>query len=120
MRLLNQFALEEQRTEIHFHYMKLINIIFISKFSMNYLVAHHKSKSVSVYWEFMFTRSMFETEDMMKQSELLNQVAQLIDDGQIKTTVSQVLSPINATNLIKAHQQIESGSTKGKIVLHGF
>ena len=68
----------------------------------------------------MFTRSMFETEDMMKQSELLNQVAQLIDDGQIKTTVSQVLSPINATNLIKAHQQIESGSTKGKIVLHGF
>ncbi|MFV5385216.1 zinc-binding alcohol dehydrogenase family protein [Acinetobacter junii] len=79
-----------------------------------------KSKSVSVYWEFMFTRSMFETEDMMKQSELLNQVAQLIDDGQIKTTVSQVLSPINATNLIKAHQQIESGSTKGKIVLHGF
>lgn len=79
-----------------------------------------KSKSVSVYWEFMFTRSMFETEDMMKQSKLLNQVAQLIDDGQIKTTVSQVLSPINATNLIKAHQQIESGSTKGKIVLHGF
>lgn len=79
-----------------------------------------KSKSVSVYWEFMFTRSMFETEDMIKQSELLNQVAQLIDDGQIKTTVSQVLSPINATNLIKAHQQIESGSTKGKIVLHGF
>lgn len=79
-----------------------------------------KSKSVSVYWEFMFTRSMFETEDMMKQSELLNQVAQLIDDGQIKTTLSQVLSPINATNLIKAHQQIESGSTKGKIVLHGF
>ncbi|WP_039909224.1 zinc-binding alcohol dehydrogenase family protein [Acinetobacter beijerinckii] len=79
-----------------------------------------KSKSVSVHWEFMFTRSMYQTEDMIKQSELLNQVAQLVDDGQIKTTVNQVLSPINAENLITAHQQIESGSTKGKIVLHGF
>ncbi|MCU4379057.1 zinc-binding alcohol dehydrogenase family protein [Acinetobacter haemolyticus] len=79
-----------------------------------------KSKSVSVHWEFMFTRSMYQTEDMIKQSELLNQVAQLVDDGRIKTTVSQVLSPINAENLITAHQQIESGSTKGKIVLHGF
>lgn len=79
-----------------------------------------KSKSVSVHWEFMFTRSMYQTEDMIKQSELLNQVSQLVDDGRIKTTVSQVLSPINAENLITAHQQIESGSTKGKIVLHGF
>lgn len=68
----------------------------------------------------MFTRSMYQTEDMIKQSELLNQVSQLVDDGRIKTTVSQVLSPINAENLITAHQQIESGSTKGKIVLHGF
>lgn len=79
-----------------------------------------KSKSVSAHWEFMFTRSMYQTEDMIKQSELLNQVSQLVDDGRIKTTVSQVLSPINAENLITAHQQIESGSTKGKIVLHGF
>ncbi|QER40638.1 zinc-binding alcohol dehydrogenase family protein [Acinetobacter suaedae] len=79
-----------------------------------------KSKSVSVHWEFMFTRSMYQTEDVIKQSELLNQVSQLVDDGRIKTTVSQVLSPINAENLITAHQQIESGSTKGKIVLHGF
>ncbi|ENW16149.1 zinc-containing alcohol dehydrogenase [Acinetobacter haemolyticus CIP 64.3 = MTCC 9819] len=79
-----------------------------------------KSKSVSVHWEFMFTRSMYQTEDIIKQSELLNQVSQLVDDGRIKTTVSQVLSPINAENLITAHQQIESGSTKGKIVLHGF
>jgi len=79
-----------------------------------------KSKSVSVHWEFMFTRSMFQTEDMIKQSELLNQVAKLVDEGKIKTTVSQVLSPINAKNLKLVHQQIESGTTKGKIVLHGF
>lgn len=79
-----------------------------------------KSKSVSVHWEFMFTRSMFQTEDMEKQSELLNEVSKLVDEGKIKTTVSQVLSPINAKNLKRVHQQIESGTTKGKIVLHRF
>lgn len=79
-----------------------------------------KSKSVSVHWEFMFTRSMFQTEDMEKQSELLNEISKLVDEGKIKTTVTQVLSPINAENLKRVHQQIESGTTKGKIVLHGF
>ncbi|GLG85054.1 zinc-binding alcohol dehydrogenase family protein [Acinetobacter calcoaceticus] len=79
-----------------------------------------KSKSVSVHWEFMFTRSMYQTQDMVKQSELLNEISELVDAGKIKTTLSQVLSPINAQNLKLAHQQIESGTTKGKIVLHGF
>ena len=79
-----------------------------------------KSKSVSVHWEFMFTRSMFQTEDMQKQSDLLNEVSKLVDEGKIKTTVTEVLSPINAENLKQVHQQIESGTTKGKIVLHGF
>ncbi|WP_111855544.1 zinc-binding alcohol dehydrogenase family protein [Acinetobacter oleivorans] len=79
-----------------------------------------KSKSVSVHWEFMFTRSMFQTEDMQKQSELLNEVSKLVDEGKIKTTVTEVISPINAENLKRVHQQIESGTTKGKIVLHGF
>jgi len=79
-----------------------------------------KSKSVSVHWEFMFTRSMFQTEDMAKQSELLNKVSKLVDEGKIKTTVTEVLSPIDAENLKQVHEQIESGTTKGKIVLHGF
>ncbi|AWL20609.1 zinc-binding alcohol dehydrogenase family protein [Acinetobacter nosocomialis] len=79
-----------------------------------------KSKSVSVHWEFMFTRSMFKTTDMQKQSELLNEVSKLVEEGKIKTTVTEVLSPINAENLKQIHQQIESGKTKGKIVLHGF
>lgn len=79
-----------------------------------------KSKSVSVHWEFMFTRSMFQTEDMEKQSELLNEISKLVDEGKIKTTVTQILSPINAENLKRVHQQIESGTTKGKIVLQGF
>ena len=76
-----------------------------------------KSKSINFTWELMFTRSLFETDDMIEQHYLLNRVAELIDSGRIKTTLNQVLSPINAENLRLAHAQLESGRTIGKIVL---
>ena len=76
-----------------------------------------KNKSVTFTWELMFTRSLFETDDMIEQHHLLNRVADLIDSGKIITTLNQVLSPINASNLRQVHAQIESGTTIGKIVL---
>lgn len=79
-----------------------------------------KRKSVSIHWELMFTRSIFETADMAEQGKLLNKVAKLIDDGRIKTTLAEVFRPINAENLRKAHAILESGKSKGKIVLEGF
>jgi NADPH2:quinone reductase len=79
-----------------------------------------KRKSVSVHWEFMYTRSMFNTADMSEQGELLNSVAQLVDDGAIRTTLAEVFGPINAANLKRAHAFIESGKSRGKIVLEGF
>lgn len=79
-----------------------------------------KNKSVTFTWELMFTRSLFETDDMIEQHHLLNRVAGLIDEGKIVTTLNQVLSPINADNLRKAHAQIESGTTIGKIVLENW
>ena len=79
-----------------------------------------KTKSATFVWEFMFTRSMHKTEDMFVQHEILQRVAQLIDDGTLTTTLNQVLSPINAANLRKAHAQLESGTTIGKLVLSGW
>lgn len=79
-----------------------------------------KRKSLSLHWELMFTRSLFETPDMIKQHELLNKVANLLDEGTIKTTLSQALDGINAGNLRKAHALIESGQARGKIVLEAF
>jgi len=79
-----------------------------------------KGKAVSTHWELMFTRSLFGTSDMDEQGKLLNAVAALIDEGKVRTTVSEVLSPINADNLKKAHGLIETGKAKGKIVLEGF
>jgi zinc-binding alcohol dehydrogenase family protein len=79
-----------------------------------------KSKSVGFIWEFMFTRSMFNTEDMVNQGHLLNDIANMIDDNKIKTTINKILSPINAKNLRKAHKSLEEGRTIGKIVLTEF
>ncbi len=79
-----------------------------------------KTKSVAFVWEFMFTRSMFKTDDTIAQHHILQRVAQLIDDGILTTTLNQVLKPINAANLRKAHAQLESGSTIGKLVLSGW
>lgn len=79
-----------------------------------------KRKSVSLHWEFMFTRSMFETDDMAQQHQLLDDVAQLVDTGVIKTTLGERYGAINAANLKRAHALIESNRAKGKIVLEGF
>lgn len=79
-----------------------------------------KRKSISTHWELMFTRAMFETEDMPQQGEILRQLATLVDDGKVQTTLDAVLGPINVENLTQAHQLIESGKAKGKIVLSGF
>ncbi|PRH87371.1 zinc-binding alcohol dehydrogenase family protein [Labrys okinawensis] len=79
-----------------------------------------KRKAVSIHWELMFTRAIFETPDMGEQGKLLDEVGELIDAGNIRTTLSQVLRPINAENLKQAHALIESGRAKGKIVLEGF
>jgi NADPH2:quinone reductase len=79
-----------------------------------------KSKSASFHWTFMFTRSMFETSDMNKQSWILDQASALIDAGKIRSTHNETLRPINATNLRAVHAKIESGKAVGKITLAGW
>ena len=79
-----------------------------------------QQKSVTFAWELMFTKSLFRTPDMISQHHLLNTVADLIDNNKIKSTLTDVLSPINAENLRSAHKKLESGITIGKIVLSRF
>ena len=83
-------------------------------------VTQLKRKSLSLHWELMFTRSLFETPDMIAQHRLLNEMAELVDAGVIRTTLGDHFGTINAVNLKRAHALIESGRSKGKIVLEGF
>jgi NADPH:quinone reductase len=79
-----------------------------------------KRKAASLHWEYMFARSFFGTKDMLEQHLLLNEVSALVDSGLIRTTASDVLGKINADTLKKAHALLESGRSRGKLVLEGF
>ncbi|MDV6315232.1 zinc-binding alcohol dehydrogenase family protein [Idiomarina sp. HP20-50] len=76
-----------------------------------------KQKSISLHWEFMFTRSLFTTADMVKQQELLNHIAKLVEKGQIRSTLGKTFGELTANNLREAHKAIESQKTIGKITL---
>ena len=79
-----------------------------------------KLKSISIHWEMMFTRSMFKTYDMNRQHHILSEVARLVDQDLIKTTLNEHYGMINAENINRAHELLLSGKSRGKIVLSGF
>ncbi len=76
-----------------------------------------KTKSASFSWEFMYTRSTFQTADMVEQHHILNKVADLIDQGVLVHTLTQTLTGLSAKTLKKAHEQLESGTTIGKLAI---
>jgi zinc-binding alcohol dehydrogenase family protein len=79
-----------------------------------------KKKSLSLHWEFMYTRSMFSTTDMQRQHNILSEVAGLLDNGTLVTTLTSEFGNISANQLIKAHEKVESGTCIGKLVLNGY
>ncbi|MFG2037826.1 zinc-binding alcohol dehydrogenase family protein [Dactylosporangium sp. NPDC048998] len=79
-----------------------------------------KTKSIGFHWEFMFTRPLFQTPDMVVQHELLDRVAELVDAGTVRSTMTTQLGPIDADHLRKAHEMVEDGHMTGKVVVAGF
>ena len=79
-----------------------------------------KMKAASLHWEFMFARSMHQTPDMIEQHRLLSWIAAKIDSGELRTTLAEVLSPVNASNIQRAHAMIEGGTARGKVVVEHF
>lgn len=74
-------------------------------------------KSVGFEWELMFTRSMFQTEDMQQQHDLLARVSRLVDQGTLRTTMREDFGEMTAENMSRAHARLESGEMIGKLVL---
>ena len=93
-------------------------IVLIDDTNLPMPMAGMKMKAASLHWEFMFARAMHQTSDMVEQHNLLSYVANEIDAGRIRTTLSEVLTPINAENIRIAHALLETGQAKGKIVVH--
>ena len=83
-------------------------------------IAPFKPKSITISWEMMFTRSLFQTADMDAQHRLLKEVSEMVDAGLLQTTLTHVEGPLTAANLRRAHERIETGKAIGKTVLEGF
>jgi len=79
-----------------------------------------KAKCVGIHWEMMFARARFKTADMIEQHRLLDRVADLVDAGELKGTLTETLGTIDAANLREAHRRLESGTTIGKLALAGW
>lgn len=92
-------------------------ICFVVTSQQTHNIDKLKTKSAGIVWEFMFTRPMYKTSDITAQHQLLNRVAELLDEGTLKTTLKQTLGPISADSISKAHQQLLTGTTLGKIAL---
>lgn len=114
-------------TQTHLHFPALVSALLpqgklglIDDPAAPIDIMQMKRKSLSLHWEFMFTRPFFGTPDMIRQHHILNRLASLVDGQLLNTTRNMHLGTINAENLRKAHQLIESGKTIGKIVLEGF
>jgi NADPH2:quinone reductase len=80
----------------------------------------YKAKAIGIHWEMMFARPRFKTADQAEQGRILERVAALIDAGELRSTQTEMLAPINAANLREAHRRLESGTTIGKLVLTGW
>ncbi|MNE68122.1 Zinc-type alcohol dehydrogenase-like protein [compost metagenome] len=76
-----------------------------------------KAKSISLHWEMVFTRPLFNTADLVGQHRILNEVASLVDGGTLRTTMTRCLSPFSAESLREGHRLVESGAGIGKIVM---
>ena len=79
-----------------------------------------KQKALSICWEFMFTRPMFDMDDIAEQGKLLNAVSTMIDDGTLVSTMTKNLGALSAKSLIAAHTEQETGTVIGKNVMAGL
>jgi zinc-binding alcohol dehydrogenase family protein len=94
------------------------HITFIDNFDES--VMPFKSKSVTISWEMMFTRSLYQTPDMDAQNSLLREISWLLDQNVLRSTLTQMVGPMSTESLREAHQLVESGHTIGKIALEHF
>jgi NADPH:quinone reductase len=76
-----------------------------------------KNKSIALHWELMFTRSLYEADDMVAQHDLLEEVARLVDAGTVRTTLTEEITGLTAENLRRAHGMVEDGHMIGKVVV---
>jgi zinc-binding alcohol dehydrogenase family protein len=114
-------------THQHNHFRKLTELLapegaigIIESSAVNVDISALIKKCGTLHTEYMFTRGILKTPTIAAQHRTLEAIAHLVDNGTLKTTMTEHYGTINAENLKRAHAAIEAGSVRGKIVLEGF
>ncbi|AVK63513.1 zinc-binding alcohol dehydrogenase family protein [Lactobacillus sp. CBA3606] len=76
-----------------------------------------KAKRAKFAWEWMYSKSFFQTADMISQHEILNKISGLLDCNLLRTTLTQEIKGLSAKNLREAHKLVEKGHMIGKVVV---
>lgn len=95
-------------------------ICFVVTSQKNHNIDLLKTKSAGIVWEFMFTRPMYQTYDITAQHQLLNRIAEMLDEGMLRCTMKHDLGPMSVATITEAHQMLLSGKTLGKITLQAI
>ncbi|EOH94565.1 zinc-binding alcohol dehydrogenase [Enterococcus haemoperoxidus ATCC BAA-382] len=83
-------------------------------------ISQLKNRSVSFDWEYMFAKTDF-NDQIETQGAALSLIAQLAEAGKIVATVGKAYTDgINAANLKKATEDVESGHMRGKVIVSGL
>lgn len=78
-------------------------------------------KNLSAHYEDMgMTTWKGSGDDWLRHHRILSRVAELVDTGGLRSTVTEHLGRVDAAGLRRAHALLESGRTRGKLVLEGF
>ena len=64
----------------------------------------------------MFARPLYRPESTY-QHDLLNQVAHVVDSGEVRSTINRRLSPMTVETLREAHRLVETSAGIGKVVI---
>lgn len=80
----------------------------------------YMAKSVRINYELMFTRSLFGTEKMQLQGEILSRLSAMISAGTIRHVMTENFGPMTTESLARAHAHIEKGRMLGKLALSGI
>ena len=77
-----------------------------------------KSKSVTFTHEFMFSRPLHHTDDVIKHHEYLKDITEKVEQGYYQPTTTKVINGLDVDSLYEAHQTLESHSMIGKLVIN--
>lgn len=92
---------------------RIVSIVESKDLPVNKLMV----KKATFSWELMFTKALFTTPDIASQRDILNKVADLLDDGVLTGTLTVDAGPISAEALAQAHVRQQSASMIGKLAL---